>query len=270
MNVSANAPLLSGLTRKPPWIVVFSALYLLNPIGNFLFVVFASGRPPDQVIAYLYFASFLRPEPFVLGTLLLWLAAVVLAFGLYRVRLWAWYGFIFHSILTVLSSIYQVSVGQFGFTRAFWINVLVLVPLGYFIRREIRKPYFNPSLRWWEQHPRVRDSIGVRLAWNEYVMDEKTFDLSPDGIFVQTERLEDVAVGYFFNIHLRFGDEREMDVQGIVVWINFEAGVVPQGFGIKFLGIARRNRDFIGRYIRARLREPDKKPRGEEQQGATK
>ena len=261
MNVSANAPLMAGFTRKPPWIVVFSLLYLLNPIGNFLMVVFASGRPPGQILAYLYFSALVRPDPFVLGTLLLWLSAVFLSVGLYRVRLWAWYGFLFHSILTVLSSIYQVSVGQFGPTRAFWINALVLIPLGYFIRREIRKPYFNPSLRWWEQHPRVRESIGVRLAWNEYVFDESTFDLSPDGIFVKTSQLQDVAVGYFFNIRLRFGDERTMDVQGIVVWINFVAGGVPQGFGIKFLGIARRNRDFIGRYIRARMTDGPVVPR---------
>ena len=255
MNVSAHAPLMAGFTRKPPWIVVFSSLYLLNPVGNFLMVVFTSGRPPHTVLAYLYYSVFVRPDPFILGTLLLWISAVALSVGLYRVRLWAWYGFLFHSALTVLSSIYQVSVGHFGPTRAFWINALVLIPLGYFIRREIRKPYFNPSLRWWEQHPRVRDSIGVRLAWNEYTFDETTFDLSPDGIFVQTELLEDVAVGYFFNIHLRFGDEREMDVQGIVVWINFVADSVPKGFGIKFLGIARRNRDFIGRYIRTKMKD---------------
>lgn len=244
-----------GFTRKPPLIVVFAVLYLLNPLGNFLMVVFASGRPPGQVLHFLYFSVFMRPQPLIVGVLLLWISALFLAFGLYRVRLWAWYGFIFHSALTLLSSMYEISDSRFALTNAFWINILGLLPLGYFIRKEIRKPYFNPLLRWWEQHSRVRDSIGVELSWNEVRLRERTFDLSPDGIFVETQRLADVAVGYFFNVRLDFGGEKQLDVQGVVVWINFEKGRVPPGFGVKFLGISRANRSFVGQYIRGRLRE---------------
>ncbi len=246
--------LLQGFTRKPPLIVLFSALYLLNPIGNFLFLVFWSTYPPEQVFRYLGYASFIKPDPFVLGTLLLWAGAVVLAFGLYRVRLWAWYGFLGHSVLTVLSSVYGAAGGEFGLTRAFLINALVLIPVGFFLRKEIRKPYFHPQMRWWEQHARLRETVKVRLSWNEFVFEENTFDLAPDGIFVQTSNLADIAVGYFFNVRLYFGDEREIGVQAVVVWINFESGRYPPGYGLKFLGISTESRSFIGSYIRRRLR----------------
>jgi len=243
-----------GFTRKPPLIVVFSIFYFLNPFGNFLFIWMTAQKTAREILLYLYFSSFVKPDPFIIGTLLLWASSLILAVGLYRVRLWAWYGFIAHSLLTFLSSIYQLSSGQFGISRAFWINILVLVPLGFFIRREIRKPYFNPLLRWWEQHSRLQESVKARLTWNEYTFDEKTFDLSPDGIFVQTDDLEDVAVGYFFNVRLYFSEDRKLDIQGVVVWINFEPGRVPRGYGIKFLGISKNNRLFISKYIKDKLK----------------
>lgn len=249
--------MLTGLTRKPALIVLFSFLYLLNPVGNFIFLVFWNDYPPDRMVKYLYYSSFTKPDPFVLGTVFLWISAVFLAYGLYRVRLWAWYGFLGHSALTVISSLYQASSGEFAVTHAFFINALILIPAGFFLRKEIRKPYFHPRLRWWEQHPRLRDSIRVRLAWNEYKFDETTFDLAPDGIFVQTDNLADIAVGYFFNVRLCFSGEEDRSVQGVVVWINFEPGRVPRGYGVKFIGITRRNRDYIAAYIRAKLRGKD-------------
>src|SRR6185436_15059255 len=95
------------MTKKPPLIVFFSLIYALSPIGNFIFLVFANHRPPGEVLRILGITITKHPDPFVIGTILLWLSALVLAFGLYRVRLWAWYGFIGHSLMALLSSLYS-------------------------------------------------------------------------------------------------------------------------------------------------------------------
>ncbi|MBE7437086.1 MAG: PilZ domain-containing protein [Spirochaetales bacterium] len=256
-----------GFSRKPPFIVLFALLYLLLPISNIVFFVLRSDIGPNVLFTTFFRGVFIHHNVFLSITLLLWLTAPFIALGLYRVRLWAWYGFIGHATLMIFSSSYRFLSAELELSPAFILNVLVLIPAIFFLQKEIRRPYFNPRLRWWEQHPRLKQMLQVRLAWNEYVFDEKTYDLAPDGIFVQTENLSDVAVGYFFNITIYFQGEptdplssRPVHVQGIVVWIQFEPEAFPCGYGVKFLGLADSERRRISSFIKAGLKKIEAAP----------
>jgi hypothetical protein len=243
---------LQGFVRKPPLIVLFSILYFLLPAFNAGALYFSSELGFLDFFRSLWRGAFVYWNPSITGAMLLWLTGPLIAAGLFRVRLWAWYLFLMHALATLAYSYFRFATGELLLSPAGLVNILVLAPAAFFLRKEIRKPYFHPGLRWWEQHPRLKESLTVRLSWNEFVFLETTYDLSPDGIFVQTDNLDDVAVGYFFNICLEFKDDIEhpIYIQGIVVWINFTRGRNPCGYGVKFLGLANSQRQRIANFIK--------------------
>jgi len=264
MDNFARPAVLQGFVRKPRLIVAFSILYFLLPFLNVSALYWTGELGPTDFLIALYKGAFFYFHPMILTAFLLWLTGPIIAIGLYRVRLWAWYLMLVHAGGTLFYSYFRFATGEVHFSAAAFINVLVLLPAVVFLRREIRRPYFYPRLRWWEQHPRLRERLRVRLSWNEYVFSEATYDLSPDGIFVETKNLNDVAVGYFFNILLEFEDRdaarAPIRIQGIVVWISFEANTNPSGYGIKFLGLANSERKRISEFIKAGLRSnPERK-----------
>lgn len=235
--------MIKGYKKKPVLIEFFSLLYLLNPIGNFFFTwYFASKKYSPSKVLEILMSMIANGNVLVIINISMWLLAIPLAYGLFRVRLWAWFYFIIHSVGMFVLSFFNMD--GFHPTSATIINFFFLIPIGYFISKEIRTPYFNPRVRWWTQPKRLQHTINIKMGNKEY----NTFDISEEGAFLVFDKPPNVEIGHVKPIEILL-DKDFIHCDCEVRWVNNEAGHYPLGCGIKFSGLTSRDRSRVRNFI---------------------
>lgn len=239
-----------GYKKKPKFIIIFSFFYLLYPITNI--VTFLSTTPP--MVALNTFQDFILEKPmYMLLNILLWLATIPLSYGLFKVKKWAWFYFFIHAVLVIIMSLFSVvSIKenidvQPRFNIVFLVNLLILIPMVFFIKKEIRTPYLNPRVRWWEQSARVRHNLKIIYQNNEF----ETFDISKSGAFIlDKENKIEAYVEDIIPISLTL-DNKIIKCYSEVVWVNQkEKNNLPKGIGIKFLNLKKEEIHQIKNFIK--------------------
>lgn len=231
-----------GYIKKPLLINLFSILYLLNPIYNLLLILF--GKDGNMGANWGKFIHSLSHGNMIVWiNVILWISAIPLAVGLFLVKRWAWYYFIVQSLLMILVS-FSDATGYIHISRSTLVNLLVLIPLAYFLRKEIRIPYFNPRVRWWQQSNRLKHS--VHLSINNHEL--KTYDLSPEGAFIATEKHSHFEPEKQYPAVLTYGDQK-INLTVEVRWIHPTDGEYPQGIGIAFKDISNADKKSLISYI---------------------
>lgn len=234
-----TVPNSGGYREKPLLISVLSLIYLLNPVGNI--VVYSSGRIiTDHLETLQWMGSALAGgNSIVWLNLVLWLSAIPLAIGLYKVKMWAWYYYIVHSLLMVIVSMFDADWNLvFSWTTP--LTMVFLIPIGLFLTREIRAPYFNPRLKWWKQADRILHAVEVSFDGMQFT----SFDISRDGIFltpvsmIETAgRFDEDMIGHTNTVSLDTGTDR-IQLAAHVVRVSPEPhGNYPAGLGLRFLRI---------------------------------
>lgn len=156
------------------------------------------------------------------------LVAPIVGFLVLRVRPIGWYAAVGYALYTLAANavMYQQHhmAGRFLLFNAVGIACVLLL-----LRREIRSPYFNPRLRWWETPARYRLSLGVRFAGKE-AFSTTTFDISDRGCFVATD--QQFRAGERVDLSLDIGGTG-VQTPGSVAWIS-DGSHHPKGVGIRF------------------------------------
>ncbi len=229
---------MKGYKEKPFIIEFISLIYLLNPIGNIIFLVFLNqSGSPMQNFMNLLTDIFVNVNLLRIINVVFWISAIPLAIGLYRVQLWAWYYFLIHAVgMFILSWIGP----DFTFAPSYasLINFVFLIPIGYFVSHEIKTPYFNPNLKWWEQAKRYKHTVDIVIDNKSY----ETFDISVDGAFIiDTDKQNDFEIEEYVPIIIELDDER-IECFAEVRWVNNDSTTYPIGYGIKFEKISGKDR----------------------------
>ena len=235
-----------GYKSKPILIEIFALLYLLNPIGNLMSLLYfnMSYTPYENLSALV--RSIGSGNIIVIINVLLWLSAIPLAFGLFQVHLWAWYYFIFHSVSMVIISLFN-GAGQFDPSIATLINVIFLIPIGYFISKEIRTPYFNPSTRWWKQSARFHHVITIQIEGKRF----ETYDLSDTGAFIVTKMDAGFLINELHSIVIEL-PENAISCFAEIIWHKAEGSKEhPAGYGIKFAKMSFNDKQNIKKYMKS-------------------
>jgi len=191
-------------------------------------------------------------DPIVILNIIFWFLAIPLAYGLFKVRRWAWYYFLFHSVCMIVLGFFR-SGFRFDFSPIILLNLLFLIPIGFFISKEIRAVYFNPRLRWWEQSKRFLHEIKVEVEGKPY----NTFDLSETGAFIIDTKELNLELNEIFPVIIDL-DDKKVNCFAEVRWINDEKNRYPIGYGIKFDRISFKDRMIIRDFLKM-LQEEGKK-----------
>lgn len=243
---------MTGHKKKPILIVVFSIIYLLNPIGNFLFAIFLSNSLSADKNSSELFRLMEAGNIIVILNFIFWFLAIPLSYGLFKVRAWAWYYFLFYSIAMVILSLFG-SDYKVHFSPATVINLIFLIPIGYFISKEVRAVYFNPRLRWWEQSKRFIHEIKIEIENKIY----STFDISETGSFVIDNKELNLELNELVPIVIDL-DDKKINCYGQVRWINDQKNKYPMGYGLKFEKLGLKDKIDIRNFLKM-LQEEGKK-----------
>jgi len=187
------------------------------------------------------------------------LLAIVQGYGLYKVRVWALYLFLFGAAYNVSHGAYHLlffegAQASDPYWRAF-VSCAILFStflVWYFLRKEIRAPYFNPRLRWWEQLPRYRVILNLTLKRDDQTIKAKIFDISEGGIFIQCP--EKLVLGEIVQSGIKIEDE-DFSLKGEAVWISDGSSRHPKGVGIKFISPSRKYRTTVRSFFKKMEKE---------------
>lgn len=234
-----------GYERKPAVVILCTLAYLLNPIGNFVYQWRISDLPFGEYCQSLYSLAIEKMDYSVIVNLGLWALAPAVALGIYRVRMWGWFLYLLHASATTVLSLFGPGFSGFGLSTATFINLPFFAVAGYYLFSEIRAPYFNPRLRWWERYPRYRDAIHVIIEGKEF----RLFDISSKGLFVVDVEAPRRKVGDKLVAHVGIGDEIA-SLRMEIIRVHLGGGDYPAGFGARFLSMDSQARHAVSDYIR--------------------
>jgi Tfp pilus assembly protein PilZ len=184
-------------------------------------------------------------------------------YGIWTIRMWGYFLLITHSLLLITSNIVSYITGDT--TLPLWfisaVSVLFLGVIILFVRKEVKTPYFNPKVRWWESASRYYYR-GMKVLVKQFNSDKlffeaDSFDLSETGVFVSTDRVVNVGDKYSFELILV--NNSILYTDGEVVWVNPKGkSMFPKGFGCWFIepnGLFRKRIRYHLKDIRAKMRE---------------
>lgn len=175
--------------------------------------------------------------------LILSLLAIIVGYGFWEMKRWAWYFFVLTNVL--VAYLCAVVVNDYGETHhqifTFAFALIMLVGLTYRVSSEIRVPYFFPKIRWWESDPRYRLSVPVKLyrAGAVESLGADILDLSMGGCFLKlrNEMSQDEKIRVEFTVF-----QIPVTCEGTVVWRTQSTVTHPKGVGVKFLEMEKNQR----------------------------
>lgn len=261
--------------RKRPWeLTVLAAGFALVPLISWIawylpFLV--AGRPESMVQVLVNNFSTAGNGPLGLAHAVLvgvlWVLFLLVAWGVFRVTK---RGFVLCIVAAVANSLfstvlYGVTKGTDGIHEVILFNVFqpgVLVNLVFFIpvivllRQKIMAPFFNPRLKWWEQHPRVKANLKIEATIGGEQKDYQSFDISASGMFLGTGEVPGLVIGSRFPATIHVEDlGLAVEVECETVWISDGKGRSPVGCGVTFRYRKRAQRRALGRYLKQQIKE---------------
>ncbi len=168
--------------------------------------------------------------------------AVLSGYGLWEMKRWAWYVFIFAQILILYENANIVSNYSESQYRggAFLMALFIQVIITYRITREVRVPYFLPKIRWWASYLEESPVLETEIKKEDGVsLKGEVLDVSVFGCFVKIQNnfVTNESVSVKFEVK-----GEEFECQGWVVWKTESAVTHPKGIGIKFEKLNRKIR----------------------------
>ncbi len=239
------------MKKRPVIVVLFTAACALYPLLMvFQILHLGPGSVGDALKTFVWSA---RPLFFAGENLAVTALAWFAAYAVYHTKAWSWWLALVATLgmvaFSVAVSLYRAQdVGDAWLWTSVVVIALPMVVAALLLQREIRQPYFNPRVRWWESEPRYAIDAPVRGGG-------RALDISRNGMFVQHDKPPEVGkVGtWLFEI-----DGHEVRVAGTVSWLSPGEAEHPAGFGVRFETQDEPTRRVLDKIIEQRQRLGDK------------
>lgn len=170
------------MPKKPLSIVLFSIVYLLSPAFILVQAALMANLPLFGRISIVQRLSILDWT-----VLALYLAC---AAAIFSVKRWGWYVFMAASLALISANVYVAVLrpGPYGLVLVLAYDLLLSLAAGYFFRKKVIAPYFNPRIRWWETLPRFQALSYLLIGAGPSRFSAKVIDVSESGCFALTDR----------------------------------------------------------------------------------
>ncbi len=220
--------------KRRPWLLIIIVwLHILAPIGNILMnTVYAGVELPHYL--------FLLIQPYNLHRFLIFVVTPILAgIMIYICKKLSYIIYILLMTVPVLYSAYTWYGSQnhqmfISVLLSYLVNILVV---GFFMRSQVRKIYFDSRVRWWEAKPRFHADFKAEVASQAKRFEAQLMNLSDSGLFFQSE--EELEHGDEVSIYFTAQD-KDLELRGHVVYARKDA---VHGFGVKFDDYGNSKRD---------------------------
>ena len=171
----------------------------------------------------------------------------VAAVSIFTVTKTGWWLFIISAagifVYNIIAYVSNPMVSLFG---VLIFNIFLFAAAGFFFRKHIIAPYFNPRLRWWEQASRYDINIGVSIEYSESYELGYLEDISLGGCFIRIS--ENVHIGTVYPLKISLGRELSVSVKGRIMRSVTDDCSLP-GYGVMFTNLTDTEKDGLRNMI---------------------
>lgn len=264
----------AGYIKRPLELTVIAWIFFLVPVINVLgwtisYMLIGKGWSLAQVLTYnlgtftegfwgiIHFSSLVG----------LWALFIVVGIGILLVKKWGFFLCIVAASANWVFSWFIFRFEELGipiktapelnpFQPSALINLVFFIPVLIILQKDIMAPFFNPRLKWWEQHKRVKASLTIEARIAGKSAEYQTFDLSTQGLFLATPDASTLSIGDLFAGSIRLeGSGEKLPISCRVVWISQGGGHYPAGIGCTFVDQKPSEAKILKKYIRDLIEE---------------
>jgi hypothetical protein len=213
---------------KPLVFRILSIFFMIEPLIKVLYFKALTHFDFNQIFDNLFSHHSLR------DIFDFWLVFPLAGLMLLRLRKWTYFGFLaligylFFSIMTYERYTWPYNSSSPLFYH-YGVVFFAIAIFTYFLIPEVREPFFNRKLRWWETKPRYQALIPGTLSVRNLTFETQILDISVTGAFVKDSDL--LVLGDTYQLQFEY--------QGISIQVPVE--VVSKhminkqiGYGIHF------------------------------------
>ena len=176
------------MRNKPLIFQLLSVLFLLEPGIKILYFKASTQFDLSLILANVFSRNGFR-EIFDF-----WVVFPLAGVMLWKLRKWTYFAFLaimaylIFSIATYEQYTWPYNSDSPLFYHYFVIAVTLLT-IGYFLVPDVRAPFFNRKLRWWESKPRYKTSIPAKITGNKITFQSEILNISQTGAFLKDNNL---------------------------------------------------------------------------------
>lgn len=191
------------MKNKPLIYRILSVFFLVEPLIKILYFKAVTQFDFSQIFANLLSRHSVR-EIFDF-----WLVFPIAGLMLVRVRKWSYFGFLgllaylFFSIMT-----YERFTWPYNSSSPLVYHYVVvffsIAIFTYFLIPQVREPFFNRKVRWWETKPRYKASIPGKVTGKNVTFETQILDMSVTGAFLRDS--DYLVLGETFTLECEYQD----------------------------------------------------------------
>ncbi|HXH29197.1 MAG TPA: PilZ domain-containing protein [Bacteriovoracaceae bacterium] len=216
------------MKHKPLIFSVLLILFLVEPLIKVLYFKAST----DFDFSTIFTNLFSRNSPREIFDF--WLVFPLAGIALIRIRKWSYYVFLSLMAYIVFSFLtYEKYTWPYNsdspLAYHYAVVALSLVIFSIFLIPQIREPFFNRRLRWWESKARYKTSLGTKIVGPKTTFDTQIINISQTGAFIQDSPY--LTIGE--PLQMQFDKEGEAYDLPVIVMSKHKIGEV-QGCGVQF------------------------------------
>ena len=216
------------MRNKPLIFQLLSVLFLLEPAIKILYFKASTHFEFATIFANVFARSGFR-EVFDF-----WIVFPVAGLMLWKLRKWTYFAFLAVMVYLIFSIFtYEQYTWPYNSDSPlfyhYFVIVLTILTMAYFLAPEVRAPFFNQKLRWWETKPRYKTLIPARVSGSKITFQSEILNISQSGAFLMD------------NNHLSPGDVVSLTFESEGLLLEIPVKVVSRhvisstpGIGVQF------------------------------------
>lgn len=220
------------MRNKPLIFQILSVLFILEPVIKILY--FKASTDFEFSVIFLNVLSrtgFREIFDF-------WFVFPLAGLMLWKLRRWTYFVFLalmaylIFSVVTYERYTWPYNSDSPLFYHYFVIGVTLLT-LAYFLIPDVRAPFFNRKLRWWENKPRYRTVIPAKISGNKITFQSEIINISESGAFLKDNNL--LNPGDVVNLNF---DTQGLSLEIPVKVVGRHTIAGTTGFGVQFIPVS--------------------------------
>lgn len=210
------------MTNRPWSLILLALFHFITPILSFIVNCHYLHLSVFQLFAVIWHEGFRQ-------TLEFFFLPVLAGYSIYKMKKWSYAVFLATILWVAISNYVAWSSSKL---YPIWLLISLygfdFVLVSYFLLPQVRKTYFDPRVRWWENYPRYWIQSATKVILMERPVDGEIDNVSAGGAFLLTKE------------NLEMGDCVRLQFKVLTNTYDINAEVVhkgkhSEGYGMRFV-----------------------------------
>jgi hypothetical protein len=176
------------MRNKPLIFQLLSVLFIFEPFIKIFYFKAATHFEFTVIFANIFARSGLR------DIFDFWIVFPIAGLMLWKLRKWTYFAFLTIMAYLIFSiATYEQYTWPYNSDSPlfyhYFVIAITLFTIAVFLVPDVRAPFFNKKIRWWETKPRYKTTIPAKITGNKITFQSEILNISQSGAFLKDNNL---------------------------------------------------------------------------------